>query len=143
MVVPDCSQSVHHTQGDPRTQGRHTMTKRSPLQIVQDEHGSKPQLAKKVFELLDHPEDEDERYELEYRVQTMSNRKLLRLWNAHQVMEEQFGSKDELVDAIVDEKFSGGNDDYADKISSFTVPRLLDLARQNGLVAQSALNWRG
>ena len=118
------------------------MSNESPLEIVQNEHGSKAELAKKVFERLDHPEDEDERYELEYRIGTMSNRKLLRLWNAHELMEDKFGAKSELVDAIVDEKFPGGNDEYSDKISTFTVPRLLDLARQSGLVKQSEIGWR-
>lgn len=118
------------------------MSKQSPLEIVQEQHGSKAELAKKVFELLDHPEDEDETHELEYRVQTMSNRKLLRLWNAYQVMEQKFGSKDEMVDAIMSAKFPAGNEAYQGKIETFTVPRLLDLARQNGLVKQSELSWR-
>lgn len=118
------------------------MSKRSPLEIVQDEHGSKAELAKKVFDRLDHPEDEDEAHDLEYRVQTMSNRKLLRLWKAHELMEDKFGSKEELVDAIASEKFSGGNEEYAEKISTFTVPKLLDLARQQELIKSSELGWR-
>lgn len=118
------------------------MTNRSPLQLVEEEHGSKAQLAKKVFELLDHPDDEDEAHNLEYRVQTMSNRKLLRLWNAHQLMQEKFDSKDELIDAVMDAKFPGGNEDYRAKLETFTVPKLLDVARQEGLVAPSELTWR-
>lgn len=118
------------------------MTDQSPYQIVQDEHGSKAQLAKKVFELLDHPNDEDEAYDLEYRIQTLSNRKLLRLWHAYQVLEDKFGSKDELIDAIMGAKFPEGNDDYRQKIETFTVPRLLDVARQHQLVSQQELAWR-
>ncbi len=118
------------------------MSKQSPLEIVKDNHGSKAELAKKVFELLDHPEDEDDVHDLEYNVQTMSNRKLLRLWNAYQVMENTFGSKAEMVDAIVAAKFPNGNEDYAEKIADFTVPKLLELARQQGLVKQSELGWR-
>ncbi len=115
------------------------MSKKSPLQIVEDEHGSKAQLAKKVFDLLDHPEDEDEAHSLEYRIQTMSNRKLLRLWGAHQLLSDKFGSKQELIDAIMASKFPNGNEDYEAKINRFTVPKLLDVARQQKLVQPAEL----
>lgn len=118
------------------------MSNQSPLEIVQQEHGSKAELAKEVFGLLDHPEDEDEAHDLEYHVQTMSNRKLLRLWKFHQVMNDEFGSKSGLIDAIVDATFPGGNDEYADSLEDETVANLLDLARQQGLVASSDLGWR-
>ncbi len=118
------------------------MSKKSPLQIVNDEHGSKEELAKKVFDLLDKPEDAEEAADLEYNVQTMSNRKLLRLWNAYQVLESEFGSKQSLVDKITVATFPGGNDDYQAKLESFTVPKLLDLARQHKLVKPAQLRWR-
>ncbi len=118
------------------------MSNASPLELVQEEHGSKAQLAKKVFEVLEHPDDEDEAQALEYRVQTMSNRKLLRLWNAHQVLSDKFGSRDELVDAILSARFPGGNEDYEAKIKGFTVPKLLDVARQANLVSAAELRWR-
>lgn len=118
------------------------MSKPSPYQIVQEEHGSKAELAKKVFDLLDHPDDEDELRQLEWNIQTMSNSKLLRLWNAYQLLDEAFGSKDKLVDAVVTARFPGGNEDYATKLSTFTIPKLLDLARQHKLVSPSQLGWR-
>lgn len=118
------------------------MSKQSPYQIVQDKHGSKAELAKKVYDLLDHPEDKDEANELEARVQTMSNRKLLRMWNAYQTLDDKFGSKEDLVDAVVKARFPGGNDDYAAKLEGFTVPKLLDLARQHKLVKPAELRWR-
>lgn len=118
------------------------MSKRSPLQIVQEDHGSKPELAKKVFKGLDQPEDEDEAHDLEFRIQKMSNRKLLRLWNAQQVLEEKFGSKQELIDAIESAEFPGGNDDYVEKLQGYNLPKLLDVARQNNLLKASELSWR-
>ena len=117
------------------------MSKQSPLEIVRDKHGSKEELAKKVFDLLDKPEDEDDAIDLEYRIQTMSNRKLLRLWDAHQLMDDKFGSKAELVDAVVSAKFPNGNEDYQAKVSTFTVPKLLDVARRHKLVKPSELRW--
>lgn|SRR5690625_3049711 len=118
------------------------MSKKSPLQIVKDEHGSKEELAKKVLALLDKPEDSDDAEDLEHRVQTMSNRKLLRLWNAYQVLDAKFGSRDELVEAIVKARFPGGNADYARKLNSFTVPKLLDVARQHKLVKAAELRQK-
>lgn len=118
------------------------MSKRSPLEIVQEEHGSKAQLARNVLDRLDEPEDEDEALDLEHRVESMSNRKLLRLHNAQEVLEDEFGSRQQLIDEIVDQKFPAGNDEYAEKLESYSVTRLLDLARQVSLVDQSRLGWR-
>ena len=118
------------------------MTKKSPLQIVEEQHGSKAELAKKVYELLEKPEDDEDAHALEYRVQTMSNRKLLRLWNAHQLMGDQFGSKEDLVDAVEEARYPKGNDEYRAKLKGFTVPKLLDVARREKLVSASELGWR-
>ncbi len=118
------------------------MSKKSPLQIVAEEHGSKAELAKKVLELLDTPEDEDDALSFENRINTMSNRKLLRLWSAHQLLNEKFGTRQELVDAIVKSRFTTGNEDYAAKLSTFTVPKLLDVARRQKLVTPAELRWR-
>jgi len=108
------------------------MTKLSPLQRVRSEHGSKAKLAEKVLAVLDVPADEDKE-DFEARIKTLSNAKLLRLHDAHKRLADDFGSRDELIEKIVAAKFSGGNAPYKAKISTFTVPRLLDLARQAGL----------
>ena len=106
------------------------MAKKSPLQRVRDEHGSKEELADKVIGILDAPEDEDDRAEFEHSIRTLSNRKLLRLWDADQRVNEQYGSKADLVEKITTARFPGGNDDYQRKISGFSLPKLLDLARR-------------
>jgi hypothetical protein len=102
---------------------------KSPLQKVRDEHGSKDELATKVLDFLDTPEDE-EQADFDHRIRTLSNRKLLRLHAAHQRVQENYDSKDDLVEKIATARFPGGNDDYAQKISGFTLPKLLDLARR-------------
>lgn len=106
------------------------MTKKSPLQRVREEHGSKDELATKVLDILEVPEDEDPA-DFEHRIRTLSNRKLLRLWQAHQTLDEKYGSKEDLVEKVTRARFPGGNEDYARKISGFTVPKLLDLARRH------------
>jgi hypothetical protein len=105
------------------------MTKQSPLQRVREEHGSKAELADKVLGILDTPEDEDPA-DFEHRIRTLSKRKLLRLWEAEQTVQDKYGSKDELAERITKARFPGGNDDYQRKISGFTLPKLLDLARR-------------
>ena len=109
------------------------MTKKSPLQQVRDEHGSKDELVDKLLDRMDIPEDEDP-LDFEERLATVSNKKLLRLWNAHELVDQQFGSKQGLVDKITTARFPGGNTDYADKIVSYTLPRLLGLARDHDVM---------
>lgn len=108
------------------------MTKYSPLQRVQQEHGSKKTLAKKVIGILSAPEGEEQEA-FEKRILTLSNQKLLRLWDAHQTLEDKYGSRDDLVKKLVESKFPSGNEPYAAKLSGFSTPKLLDLARQASL----------
>lgn len=103
------------------------MAKKSPLEQVRDEFGSKAELAEKVLSILEAPEDEDTA-DFKHRVETMSNRKLLRLHRSHERVQKDYGSKDELVDKITKARFAGGNADYKQKISGFTLPKLIDLA---------------
>jgi hypothetical protein len=103
------------------------MAKKSPLQQVRDEFGSKADLAKKVLGYLDAPEGEDAA-DFKHRVETMSNAKLLRLERSYQRIQSDYGSKAELVEKITKARFAGGNADYQAKISGFTMPKLLDLA---------------
>ena len=106
--------------------------KLSPLQRVRSEHGSKAKLADKVVDFLPVPEGEDaDAYKK--RIGTLSNAKLLRIWDAHQRVSETYGSREDLVKKIVAAKFKGGNEPYAKKIGTFTESRLLDLARQTGV----------
>lgn len=109
------------------------MAKLSPLARVKADHGSKAELAKKVAAVLDRPESEDAAA-FEARVSHMSNAQLLRLLAANTFVQNKFGSKEKLVAAIVTARFAGGNADYANKISGFTLPKLIDLARQHKLV---------
>lgn len=109
------------------------MTKQSPLQRVRAEHGSKEELVEKVLDVYEPDEDEDP-LDFEERIETASNKKLLRLWDAHQTVQEEFGSKEGLIDQITTAKFPGGNADYADEISGYTLPSLLGLARDHDVL---------
>ena len=105
------------------------MAKLTPLQVVNEEFGSKEKLAKKLIPLLEVDEGVDQE-EFERRILTASNRQLLRLHSTHETVKEQFGSKEKLVDAIVANKFPKGNEDYKIKLLTHRPTRLLDLYRQ-------------
>lgn len=109
------------------------MSKLSPLQRVQKEHGSKEELVEDVLDELEAPEDEDP-LDFEERIAKVSNEKLLRIWDNLQLVEDEFGSKQGLVDKIVTAKFPGGNPDYAEKLSEYTVNRLVGLAREHDVL---------
>lgn len=103
--------------------------KKTPLQVVKEEHGGKVALADKLIPMLDRREDEDDE-EFTRRIRTASNKKLLRLWTAEQRVKSDFGSKEGLVDKIVELKFGRSNDAYRAKIARFAKTRLLDLHDQ-------------
>ena len=109
------------------------MSKLSPLQRVRQEHGSKEELVDKLVDTLEVPEDDDP-LDFEERLSTTSNAKLLRLWESYQTVQEQFGSKEGLIDKVTTARFPGGNEDYADKLAGYTLPRLLGLAREQDLL---------
>lgn len=106
--------------------------KLSPLQRMKKEHGTKDVLAKKVLAFATKPEDEDQAV-FEQRISTMSNAKLLRLLDAHAALTSKHGSVSALAEKITRAKFNGMNADYLAKISTFSEPKLLDLARQHGV----------
>lgn len=105
------------------------MAKQSPLQKVNAIHGSKQQLAKKVLSFLTCPEGEEKDH-FENRISVMSNIKLLRMFNANEKLVSTWKTREAVIDAVTKAQFSGGNADYANKISSFSTARLLELARQ-------------
>jgi len=103
--------------------------KKTPLQVVNEKFGSKSALAEKLVAVLERPADEDQA-DFEKRIQTASNKQLLRLWNVEESVKSRFGGKPQLVDAIVTAKFGKDNADYRAKISRYAKSRLLDLHRQ-------------
>ncbi len=105
------------------------MARLSPVQQMRADHKTKAELADKVLALLTQPEDED-REAFEHRIRTMSNTKLMRLLKAYQTLSTKYGTRDELINKIVAAQFPSDHAGYRTKISGYTVPRLLDLARQ-------------
>jgi hypothetical protein len=103
------------------------MMKKSPVQLVREQFGSKAELASKLVPILFRPEGETEG-EFLARLTTASNKQLLRLWAAEERVKSEFGSRAKLVDEIVGYKFPHkGNATYKTKLESLTSTRLLSL----------------
>ncbi|ACY18009.1 hypothetical protein [Haliangium ochraceum] len=110
----------------------------SPLAEVKRAHGSKEALvaalAGSVSKALGADQDETRQ-----RLLGAPNRKLLRLHAAMSELGEKFGgSKDRLVAAVSEARGHRKDEDYATKLQSYSIPRLLDMTRAKSKSAASA-----
>ena len=103
------------------------MAKMSPLQEVKERFGSKKELASQLFGKLEKIYVDESDEEFERRIRTSSNKKLLRLYAATSEVEERFGNKVGLVDAIMKLRYPGKPDEqYRGKLEKQQITRLLD-----------------
>lgn len=79
----------------------------TPLHTVKDKFGSKEALVDALMPLLERNDDESDT-EFKDRLMRVSNRKLLRLHERADTLRDGFGSRDKLVDAILDLRGSKG-----------------------------------
>lgn len=101
--------------------------KKSPLQQVKDQFGSKEALVNKLVPMLERYEDESDS-EFAARLSTISNGKLLRLLSAEERVQKEFGTKSELIDKIIGFKLGERKDEgFRNKLSGYANTRLLDL----------------
>lgn len=99
----------------------------TPSQIVKDQYGGKEALVEKLAPLLDRGEDESEA-DFKDRLSRVSNKKLLRLLEREELLRDRFGSREALVDAIVESKTGGkGDADLRRKLLGLSTGRLLAL----------------
>ncbi len=101
--------------------------KLSPLAEVKEKFGSRDALIKIVAGKIERPAGmSDEAFEK--KVRTISNRKLLKLNDAHEDMIKSFGSKDGLVDAIMALESKGKVDSVRRaKLMTLRAAQLLDM----------------
>lgn len=104
--------------------------KKSPLQQVREQFGSKEALVEKLLPLVDRFDSEESDAEFAHRLGTASNKQLLRMWKTEALVKDQFGSRDALLDAVVQAKFGKENPDYRTALSRLSKARLVDLHRQ-------------
>lgn len=101
--------------------------KETPLATVKRLHGTKEKLVDSLIPRLAEDSDES-KSELKERLLSVSNQKLLRLSAAMQLMAEKYGGKEQLVEAISSARGKGKDQDYKDKLETYSVPRLLNMA---------------
>jgi len=100
---------------------------KTPLQIVNEEHGGKEKLVQKILGAIETVEEEGE--EIKDRLLTASNKKLLRLMRNAESLKAKFGgSKDKLVSTVAGALGRAKDNDYVRRLSEYTPGRLLDMA---------------
>lgn len=101
------------------------MTKKTPLQQVNEEHGGKAKLVDKLVGLIDG----DDKDSLKGRLAAASNQKLLRLLKVSETVKSKFGSPDKLAEAVAGQLGRAKDSDYVKKLGAYTPAKLLDMAQ--------------
>jgi len=108
--------------------------KLSPAQIVKRDHGSKKELAAKVIPLIEKRNGETEE-EFKARIETLSNKKLLKLFRIGKEVSEKFQTKDALVEAVYKKVHPDNgkiDKDFMNKLKTFSLGKLLDMNKYYG-----------
>ena len=102
------------------------MSKPTPRQTVVSKFGTRGDLVNAIVTLIG---DEDGARK---RLASTTNKKLLRIHEVSQTVQDKFGGKSGLIDAIAVLQFPGGkaNPGWREKLEGFTAKRLLDHHRQ-------------
>jgi hypothetical protein len=101
------------------------MTTKSPLSIVKERFQDKDGLLKAVRELTTDELWVD-RLDADKGLDSISNKKLLRLHTVLSEVKSKFGSRDKLVEAILSQEKRPKDDGYKSRLSRFSTPRLFD-----------------
>ena len=101
--------------------------KATPLARVRTDFGSKQALVDQILPLLES-RDEETRSVL----MGTTNAKLLRIHETAQEVKSRFGSRKNLVEAILKARYPNGNPDdgYLKRVEEATMKRLLEMHRQ-------------
>jgi hypothetical protein len=98
---------------------------KTPLQLVKDQFGDKA----KLVEALKQVATDDlwlGRTNEEKGLERVSNAKLLRLHRIFSKVKSEFGTREKLIDAIIDLEKRPKDTGYKTKLSAYPVPRLYD-----------------
>ena len=102
------------------------MSKPTPKQLVESKFGTRADLVSAIVSIVG--DDGDTRRKLS----GTTNKKLLRIHEVAKKVQDSFGGKSGLIDAITTLQFPNGkaNDGWRGKMEGYTVKRLLDHHRQ-------------
>jgi hypothetical protein len=102
--------------------------KETPLAQVKRLHSSKEGLIEALAGDLAR-ETGDSKDSVKERLAGAPNTKLLRLHQALTSLRDKYGSKDKLIQALSQARGHGKDRDYAAKLQTYSIPRLLDMMR--------------
>jgi hypothetical protein len=102
--------------------------KKSPLILVNDQFGSKEKLVDALIALPESVFDrgDDDKDAFRKRLLGAANAKLLRLHETGKAVGDRWGSKEKLVDAILNLRKRGKDEDYRTKLSTLPIGKLFD-----------------
>ncbi len=114
------------------------MSKMTPLQLVNKDHGGKEKLVDKVVGLLEH--GDESKAELTARLRGAANSKLLRLHDVVSSINDEHGSKEKFINALLRMMEREKDQDYREKLAEMSPTRLMDLftTEQRKAKAQAA-----
>ncbi len=107
--------------------------KPTPHQTVTKSFESRTNLVEKLSEMVDKQHGDSSAADVKSRLMALSNKKLLRLYQAEQKVRERFGDKDGLIKHILEKRKAAGftaDEALRTKLEGFTKARLLDISRQ-------------
>ena len=113
------------------------MTTKSPLALVKERFTDKDGLLK-AFKELATEELWLDRLDQDKGLDSISNKKLLRLHTVLSDVKKQFGSRGKLVDAILTQEKRGKDEGYKERLSRLSTPRLFDQYKAGAKRAKAA-----
>jgi hypothetical protein len=101
------------------------MRKKTPLQIVNEQHGGKEKLVDALTGMLER--GEEGKADFRARLLAAANTKLLRLHAVMTEIKSRFGEREQLVDALLALINKAKDKDYREKILDYSPVRLLSM----------------
>jgi hypothetical protein len=105
--------------------GKTPMATKNPLALVKETFGDKAKLVE-ALEKLTGDALWVSRTNKDKGLAHVSNAKLLRLHATFTLVKEKFGTREKLVDAVLELEKRGKDEEYRKKLSAWPVPRLFD-----------------
>jgi hypothetical protein len=113
------------------------MTTKSPLALVKERFTDKDSLIKALKELATE-ELWTDRLDQDKGLDSISNKKLLRLHTVLSDVKKQFGSRAKLVEAILTQEKRAKDEGYKTRLNGLSTPRLFDQYKSGAKRAKAA-----
>jgi hypothetical protein len=109
---------------------------RHPSGRVKEHHGGKEALAKALAPALARADEDSDI--IATRLKTASNAQLLRLQRVVDAVKQKWGSREGLITALSTAQKKTNDKDYVNKLDTFSLPKLFDLATSAARLSRRA-----